>query len=161
MSQFLYTPPNNAPVVIYADGGGLVNNYFDKAHQYTLEGRRVEIRGSCRSACLLALSVKNVCVGPGAVVKAHHAYEQTTGAVRSDYTDRMLSELPRAVKDRLAGKIQKNYNPAATLDYSELRALGIPACGKPSTVATDRPKEMKVKLMHPFGGVLKWLGWEK
>jgi hypothetical protein len=74
MQDFLHTPLGSAPVAIIEDGGGYVTEYQRKAQQYTFEGRRVEIRGSCRSACVLALSVPDVCVAPGAVVRAHHAY---------------------------------------------------------------------------------------
>ena len=93
MSPFLYPPPDiKQPVVIYNDGGGLVTKYFEQAYRYKMEGRRVEIRGSCRSACILALSVPNVCVSPAAEVKAHNAYEKYTGVRRPDVTEEMLAE---------------------------------------------------------------------
>ena len=59
MGDFTAPPPNNAPVAIYEDGGGLVKKYQEMAFQYKLEGRKVKILGSCRSACVLALSVPN------------------------------------------------------------------------------------------------------
>lgn len=142
MGQFLSPPPNNAPVAIYNDGGGLVNAYQQAALSYKLQGRRVEIRGSCRSACLLALSVPNVCVSPAAQVKAHFAYEQDTGVIRHDITDEMLASLPVPIKNRLNGKITKGYNPNATLNYADLRELGVPDCSeKPKTtkiIASDK-----------------------
>lgn len=76
MTGFLYAPPNiSEPVVITNDGGGLVEHYAQIAIEYGLEKRRVEIRGSYRSACSLALGIPTVCVGPGAQVMFHHAYE--------------------------------------------------------------------------------------
>ena len=99
MSPFLYPPPDiKQPVVIYNDGGGLVTKYFEQAYRYKMEGRRVEIRGSCRSACILALSVPNVCVSPAAEVKAHNAYEKYTGVRRPDVTEEMLAELPNNIR---------------------------------------------------------------
>jgi hypothetical protein len=93
MGDFTTPPPNNAPVAIYEDGGGLVTKYQQMAMQYRLEGRKVKILGSCRSACVMALSVPNVCVGPNAVVKAHQAYEADTGVRRPDVTAVMMNSL--------------------------------------------------------------------
>ena len=125
MGSFLYPPPNNAPIVITDDGGGIVENFLAKAQQYNLEGRRVEIRGSCRSACVIALSVKNVCVAPGATVKAHLPYEQWSGKIRMDYVQKMLDPVPYNIRTYLEGKLQKNYTADTTLDYSELRSFGL------------------------------------
>ena len=156
MSPFLYPPPNNAPVVIYEDGGGLVDKYMEQAYKYSLEGRRVEIRGSCRSACLLALSVPNVCITPEAVVKTHHAYEERTGVVREDMTNKMLAELPAKIRSELEGKIQKNYTAESTLDYAKLRRLNVPDCSSQRAVAKDKPaRTIPVKLMNPFAGLFR------
>ena len=128
MQDFLNAPPGSVPVAIYEDGGGLVTKYQQMAAQYTLENRRVEIHGSCRSACVIALSVPTVCVAPGAVVKAHQAYEEYSKKVRPDITNEMLRSLPTKVRAVLQNNIQTNYTAATTLDYGELRDLGIPAC---------------------------------
>jgi len=165
MSPFLYPPPNiQQPVVIYNDGGGLVTKYMDQAYRYKMEGRRVEIRGSCRSACLLALSVPNVCVSPAAEVKAHNAYEVDTGIRRPDVTREMLAELPKQIKQRLEGKIQNQYNAAATLDYYELRSLKVPDCDttpKVKVTASDvpekreKPRKITIKLMNPLEAIFR------
>ena len=128
MGDFLHPPPGHAPVAIYEDGGGLVDQYRDAAWQYNMTGRQVKILGSCRSACILALSVKNVCVGPNAVVKAHMAYERDTHVLRHDITARMLDDLPAAISERLSGNITRSYNPKATLTYRELVSLGVRKC---------------------------------
>jgi hypothetical protein len=128
MGVFLYPPPPNYAVIITEDKGGIVDQYQDAATRYKAEGRRVEIRGRCRSACTLALTVPNVCVGPGAVVAWHHAYEKYTHKIRPEVTSSMLKNLPSAIRNRLDGKIQEDYTPATTLDYSQLLSLGIPDC---------------------------------
>jgi|LakMenEpi03Aug12_release.lakeMendotaPanAssembly.Ray.scaffolds.fasta_scaffold70646_2 hypothetical protein len=157
MSQFLSPPPNNAPIAIYNDGGGLVTAYQAAALRYKMEGRKVEIKGSCRSACLLALSVPKVCVTPGAQVKAHHAYEQISGTVRTDITNQMLADLPTPIRNRLEGKITPNYNQQATLNYKDLRSLGVADCSdnKPvkSIIAKDKPvasKGLTFKILSPI-----------
>ena len=70
MLGFLTPPPDiRQPVIVERDSGGLVSSYQKAVIQYNLENRRVEIRGSCNSACTLALGVKNVCVGKGAIIR--------------------------------------------------------------------------------------------
>ncbi len=146
MSPFLHPPVDiRQPVVIISDGGGLVDDYMKAAWQYRLEKRRVEIRGSCRSACILALSVPNVCVAPGALVKAHHAYEVDTHTPRTDITDKMLAQLPVKIRTKLDGNITVNYNPNATLTYTQLVALGVPSCDGPTVVAASQPAQLPPK----------------
>jgi hypothetical protein len=141
MGIFLYSPPPGYAVVINEDRGGIVQAYQDAAARYTAEGRKVEIRGSCRSACTLALTVPNVCVASGAVVAWHHAYEPTSKKIRPEVTSSMLKKLPPAIRSRIDGKIQENYTPEATLDYSQLLSLGVPDCDsnpyKTKTVKAD------------------------
>jgi hypothetical protein len=158
MSPFLYPPPDiRQPVIIREDGGGLVDKYIEQAHQYALQGRRVEIRGSCRSACLLALSVPKVCVVPGARVMAHHAYELDSGKIRIDITNQMLAELPVNIKNRLEGRITVDYSPESTLVYSDLRRLGIPDCdGKRKVAASDdieQPRKVRIKILNPLEAI--------
>lgn len=130
MGDFLYPPPNMEPVAIYSDGGGVVEKYQQAAAQYRLEGREVRINGSCRSACVLALSVPNVCVSPGAVVKAHQAYETYSGRERPDITAEMMGSLPYAIRARLEPNIRREYWSGSILGYSDLVSLGIRPCGQ-------------------------------
>lgn len=130
MGDFLYPPPNMEPVAIYNDGGGVVEKYQQAAMQYRLEGREVRISGSCRSACVLALSVPNVCVSPGAVVKAHQAYETYSGKERPDITAEMMGSLPYAIRARLEPNVRREYWSGSILGYSDLVSLGVRPCGQ-------------------------------
>ena len=112
---------------------------------YNIEGRKVKILGMCRSACLLALGARNVCVGPNAVVMAHMAYEKGTGFTRPDVTARMLQHLPHKIRARIDGKIKRDYTEGATLRYADLINLGIPACGT-SVYAADHKTLTPVKV---------------
>ena len=137
MTGFLCAPPDiSQPVVITNDGGGVVENYAKIAIEYGLEKRRVEIRGSCRSACSLALGIPTVCVGPGAEVKFHHAYEAHSQKLRTDITDKMLKAIPPRVANQVRPYITVEYNKAATLDYNQLVVLGIKPCDAPTKVAS-------------------------
>lgn len=140
MGDFLNAPPNMEPVAIYEDGGGLVSKYEAMAQRYRLEGRRVKISGSCRSACVLALSVPTTCVMPKAVVKAHLAYEADTGRVRQDITHEMMWQLPNKIRDRLEPNLTRGYNAKTTLNYYDLVGLGVPSClGDRSVIVKSRP----------------------
>jgi hypothetical protein len=129
--MFLDLPPNNAPVVITRDYGGYVSKYENAAFDYKEKGIRVEIRGECRSACTLALTVPNVCVGEMAIVAWHQAYEPDSHRLRPDVTNRMLANLPPRIKEHLQGKIQASYTQESTLSFADLTALGIPDCDAP------------------------------
>lgn len=143
MGDFTAPPPNTAPVAIYEDGGGLVEKYQQAALQYRLEGRKVKILGSCRSACVLALSVPNVCVGPNAVVKAHMAYELQTGIRRPDITAVMMDALPPRVRAQIEPNITRSYNPKTTLNYDDLVGLGVKPC-----TSGEKYRIAKVKVFH-------------
>jgi len=145
-------PPNDGPVVIYNDGGGVVTSYQNAVYRYNYSHRRVEIRGSCRSACTLALAVNNVCVGPGAILKWHHAYNPQTGAPVYSVTNDMMAMTPTKIRRLVEPNIGINYNPNATLNYQQLVALGVPDCADfkdhPSTfettVASSKPAHADV-----------------
>ena len=129
MLGFLTPPPDiRQPVIIEQDRGGLVAVYQKAVMQYNSENRRVEIRGSCNSACTLALGVKNVCVGKGAIIRWHYAYDSSTGIRRSDVTREMLSQIPFKVAQRVGPYISVDYNEHTTLNYAQLLQLGIADC---------------------------------
>ena len=155
-SPFLYPPPDvKQPVIIREDGGGEVREYEWAMNKYNAERRRVEIRGSCRSACSMALGVKNVCVAPGAVVKLHQAYEKATGVIREDVTNLMTSYMPMRVRNHVEGHITRNYNPYTTLYYDDLIKLGIKSCGETRTVqAADRD------VSYTWQGLFPMLEWK-
>ena len=154
MQDFIHPPPGSAPVAIYEDGGGLVTEYQNRAFQYGLEKRRVEIHGSCRSACVLALSVPDVCVSPNAVVKAHQAYEKYSQKTREDVTHQMLDALPTKIRTVLERNIQTHYTPESTLTYTELRELGIPACQQQKAKVKVVKKQQETALAQ----ILKFFG---
>lgn len=139
MHPFLYPPPViEQPVVIAEDNGGIVAEYQRAAAQYNNENRRVEIRGACRSACILALGVKNVCVGKGAYIQWHHAFDTYTHEPLYFVTQKMLEQIPYKIAQKVRPYISIKYNPQASLSYSQLLQLGIPDCDgyKPAVTAT-------------------------
>jgi hypothetical protein len=117
-------------IVIREDGGGLVEKYAWFAMKYNERGDKIEvkIKGSCRSACTLALGVKNVCVYPTAVVQWHHAYNFDTGAIMVEYDNLMLGAIPSKIADQVRGKLSREFTNAATLTGVDLINLGVKEC---------------------------------
>lgn len=156
-------PPPPPAIVITDNGGGVVEDFMERASRYSREGREIRIMGSCRSACVLYLGAKNVCVGPNAVVKAHEAYEPKTGFPRPDVTLAMMNHIPVKVSARLWPYITKDYNQYTTLNANQLVALGVRRCSSDNSVeASDkkpRSKPIKVTPGDPITGFfLKLLG---
>ena len=59
-------------VVIWHDDGGMVHEYVAAMRKIKREGRRVEIRGRCSSACTVNLHLaEQVCVAPDARIGFH------------------------------------------------------------------------------------------
>ena len=156
MPMFLDVPPVHSPVVITKDYGGFVSRYENAAFDYKEKGIRVEIRGDCRSACTLALTVPNVCVDKNAVVAWHQAYEPDTNRLRPDVTNRMLANLPTKIREHLQGKIQKSYTTDTVLRYEQLVELGVKDCDAPDykapTVAANvvyEPSNVEAPALTP------------
>ena len=64
-------PPTTEPYMIVNDGGGqLISAEADRADLLKWGGR-VEVRGFCRSACVIFTTLPNACVGPAATIGFH------------------------------------------------------------------------------------------
>ncbi|MTH78968.1 hypothetical protein GL286_14650 [Paracoccus aestuariivivens] len=59
------------PIVIANDRGGNVVRTMQRRQELEASGRPVEIRGYCRSACTMYITMRNACLGPGATVGFH------------------------------------------------------------------------------------------
>jgi len=59
------------PIVIYNDKGGNVLRTMQHREKLVASGRRVEVRGYCRSACTMYITMPNACLGPNATVGFH------------------------------------------------------------------------------------------
>ncbi|WP_245155702.1 hypothetical protein [Paracoccus ravus] len=63
--------PSGKPIVIANDKGGNVLQMAQRRQQLERSGRPVEIRGYCRSACTMLITMPNACLGRGATVGFH------------------------------------------------------------------------------------------
>jgi hypothetical protein len=70
-----------ATVRISDDHGGQIGDYLNKYHALRETGDRVEIDGTCASACTMLLGViprNRICVTPRAVLAFHSAWTPTS-----------------------------------------------------------------------------------
>jgi hypothetical protein len=130
MFDFVLPPDDVKPINILDDRGGRVSDYLKAAQNYTDQGREIRIIGLCWSACSLALSVPNVCVGPMATVMFHDAYDLKSGKNDPAATKDLFDRLPVKIQKAVDGMIQKDFHAEATLDAEKLMTLGIKKCVK-------------------------------
>lgn len=71
--------------------------------QYNASGERFRIDSHCQSACTMFLSIRNVCVTPGATLLFHAGGSMRKGIISPAYTQQMLD----------------TYNPRLRLYVSE------------------------------------------
>jgi len=115
MFDFILPPDDVKPIIILDDRGGRVSAYIKATQNYTDQGREVRIIGLCWSACSLALSVPNVCVGPMATVMFHDAYYLKSGKTDPAATKGQLNWLPVKIQKVVDGRIQKIFTPRRCL----------------------------------------------
>lgn len=64
-------PSGAPPIVIMNDRGGNVLQAIARREELRASGRPVEVRGYCRSACTIYISLPNACLAPDATVGFH------------------------------------------------------------------------------------------
>jgi len=142
---YLDPPPFPAPVIVMKDVGGYVSQYQAQTARYRQEGREVRLH-VCRSACTLALSLPNVCVYPGSLLKFHKAYNANTREADEGVSGELFRSYPAAVQARLGG-LTREYH---VLTGTELIALGMRNCnGGGMQVARARQPEAAPTVSAP------------
>lgn len=63
--------PRGKPVVIVNNKGGNVMEAIKYRNKLARSGRPIEVRGYCRSACTIYITLPNACLGPNAIVGFH------------------------------------------------------------------------------------------
>ena len=97
---------DSPPVVITADPGGTLIDYMARRKQYLDDGRRIEIRGVCESACTVLIGLPDVCVTRNASLGFHAPTQRINGAVKPSgaklFGDMMLEKYPEPVRKWIA-----------------------------------------------------------
>jgi hypothetical protein len=124
----------SATVRISDDPGGQIGDYLAKYSALRLSGERVEIDGTCASACTMLLGTiprNRICVTPRAVLEFHAAWDPTPsgGTVTSAAGTQILwSTYPSAVRQWIS-RHGGLHSHIITLSGAELAAM-YPPCSR-------------------------------
>src|SRR5690348_17320688 len=106
--------------------GGRFADFTVVVSQYNASGERFPITGTCKSACTLFLSIRNVCIGPNARFYFHAG--KGRGGVDSRQTAVMLSSYNSALQSYIRAHHMMETNEYHLLSGSALIKLGYPSC---------------------------------
>ena len=106
--------------------GGRFADFMPVISQYNASGERFPITGTCKSACTMFLSIRNVCVGPGAHFYFHAG--KARGGVDTRQTAVMLSSYNSALQSYIRDHHMMETNDYQMLPGSVLIKLGYPSC---------------------------------
>lgn len=123
MGDYMNPPPPPSIVIVQKDAGGEFYSYLLQTKKYIKTNQKIALI-SCRSACTMALSLKNVCVYPHSVLAFHAAYYEDTKEIANVETQMIFSLYPAKVRARL-GKLERDFK---TLSGKELIDMGIRSC---------------------------------
>jgi hypothetical protein len=97
--------------------------------QYNASGERFRIDSHCQSACTMFLSIRNVCVAPGATLLFHAGGSRRTGAVNPSSTQQMLSTYNAALRQYVTDHHFMDTLEFHPISGSEIiKRFGYPAC---------------------------------
>jgi hypothetical protein len=97
--------------------------------QYNASGERFRIDSHCQSACTMFLSIRNVCVTPGATLLFHAGGSMKTGIINPSTTQQMLGTYNAALRQYVTAN-----HFMETLDFHPIpgsqiiKRFGYPAC---------------------------------
>ena len=139
---FLYASCGLGAQPAYADGSvsslgmgyGAIDaaafgRFLNVVQQYNASGERFRIDSHCQSACTMFLSIRNVCVTPGATLLFHAGGSMRKGTINPGTTQHMLSTYNAALRQY----VTENHF-MDTLDFHSIpgsqiiKRFGYPAC---------------------------------
>jgi hypothetical protein len=97
--------------------------------QYNASGERFRIDGHCQSACTMFLSIRNVCVAPGATLLFHAGGNMQKGIVSPSTTQQMLSTYNASLQQYVTEHHFMDtfeFHPISGRDI--IKRFGYPAC---------------------------------
>ena len=103
--------------------------FLNVVQQYNASGERFRIDGHCQSACTMFLSIRNVCVTPGATLLFHAGGSMRKGIINPATTQQMLSTYNAALRQYVTDNHFMEtlaFHPISGRDI--IRRFGYPAC---------------------------------
>jgi hypothetical protein len=97
--------------------------------QYNASGERFRIDGHCQSACTMFLSIRNVCIAPGATLLFHAGGSMRKGTINPSTTQKMLSTYNAALRRYVTENHFMDTLAFHPISGSEIiKRFGYPAC---------------------------------
>jgi hypothetical protein len=97
--------------------------------QYNASGERFRIDGHCQSACTMFLSIRNVCVTPGATLLFHAGGSMQKGIINPSTTQQMLSTYNAALRKYVSDNHFMDTFEFHPIPGGEIiKRFGYPAC---------------------------------
>lgn len=139
---FLYAFGGIGPRPAYADGSvsalgmgyGAIDaaafaRFLNVVQQYNASGERFRIDGHCQSACTMFLSIRNVCVTPGATLLFHAGGSMRKGIINPATTQQMLSTYNAALRQYVSDNHFMDTFAFHAIPGSQIiKRFGYPAC---------------------------------
>ena len=103
--------------------------FLNVVQQYNASGERFRIDGHCQSACTMFLSIRNVCVAPGATLLFHAGGSMRTGTINPASTQKMLSTYNAALRQYVTDNHFMDTLAFHSIPGSQIiKRFGYPAC---------------------------------
>jgi hypothetical protein len=103
--------------------------FLNVIQQYNASGERFRIDSHCQSACTMFLSIRNVCVTPGATLLFHAGGSMQKGIISPAYTQQMLDTYNGPLRQYVSDNHFMDtfdFHPISGRDI--VRRFGYPAC---------------------------------
>jgi hypothetical protein len=105
------------------------DHFLAVIQQYNASGERFRIDSHCQSACTMFLSIRNVCVTPGATLLFHAGGKMKKGILSPARTEQMASTYKPALRQYLMDNHFMDTFTFHSISGSEIvKRFGYPAC---------------------------------
>jgi hypothetical protein len=105
------------------------DHFLAVIQQYNASGERFRIDSHCQSACTMFLSIRNVCVSPGATLLFHAGGSMKKGILSPQRTQQMASTYNAALRQYVMDNHFMDtfaFHPISGSDI--IKRFGYPAC---------------------------------
>ena len=112
-----------------APNASVFAQFLNVIQQYNASGERFRIDSHCQSACTMFLSIRNVCVSPGATLLFHAGGSMKKGIINPSATQKMLSTYNAALRKYVSDNHFMDTFAFHEISGSDIiKRFGYPAC---------------------------------
>lgn len=118
-------------MVISSDRGGKLGQRSEEVRYLRATGQRVELRGTCLSACTMYLSLPNVCVSPSARLGFHGPSrngQRLTGQDFEHWSEVMARNYREPLRSWYLSEARYRTSGYFEISGAELISMGYPRC---------------------------------